>query len=127
MDKQDYIFKIDSIEENSFYKTIDKGIEILNEDMEEMKAAGETVMSGEKSFRLYDTFGFPIDLTRELCEERGITVDEEGYKALMEKQRSTAREATGRNVGDVASAADVVKGVKGGEDFAGYERQTAVS
>ena len=64
VDKQDYIFKILSIEENSFYKTIDKGMEILKEDMEEMKAAGETVMSGEKSFRLYDTYGFPVDLTK---------------------------------------------------------------
>ena len=69
VDKQDYIFKILSIEENSFYKTIDKGMEILKEDMEEMKAAGETVMSGEKSFRLYDTYGFPVDLTKEILEE----------------------------------------------------------
>ena len=72
VDKQDYIFKILSIEENSFYKTIDKGMEILKEDMEEMKAAGETVMSGEKSFRLYDTYGFPVDLTKEILEEAGM-------------------------------------------------------
>ena len=72
VDKQEYIFKILSLEENSFYKTIDNGMEILKQDMEEMKAAGQTVMSGEKSFRLYDTYGFPIDLTKEILEEHSF-------------------------------------------------------
>ena len=115
------------MEEERFARTIDAGLDQVNSILEKLAAEGKTVFSGEDAFRLYDTFGFPIDLTRELCEERGITVDEEGYKALMEKQRSTAREATARNVGDVAWVEDVLKGVKGGEDFVGYESLTAES
>ena len=74
VDKKDHIFKILTLEENSFYKTIDKGMELLKADIEEMKQAGKTVMSGEKSFRLYDTYGFPIDLTKEILEDRKSVV-----------------------------------------------------
>ena len=95
VDKQEYIFKILSIEENSFYKTIDNGMEILKQDMEEMKAAGQTVMSGEKSFRLYDTYGFPIDLTREILEEAGMSVDDDAFAAEMQAQKDRARAARG--------------------------------
>ncbi len=95
VDKQEYIFKILSIEENSFYKTIDKGMEILKEDMEEMKAAGQTVMSGEKSFRLYDTYGFPVDLTKEILEEAGMSIDEDAFAAEMQAQKERARAARG--------------------------------
>ena len=125
--RRDYIVKTIRVEEERFARTIDAGLDQVNSILEKLAAEGKTVFSGEDAFRLYDTFGFPIDLTRELCEERGITVDEEGYKALMEKQRSTAREATARNVGDVAWVEDVLKGVKGGEDFVGYESLTAES
>ena len=125
--RRDYIVKTIRVEEERFARTIDAGLDQVNSILEKLSAEGKTVFSGEDAFRLYDTFGFPIDLTRELCEERGITVDEEGYKALMEKQRSTAREATARNVGDVAWVEDVLKGVKGGEDFVGYESLTAES
>ncbi len=97
VDKQEYIFKILSIEENSFYKTIDKGMEILKEDMEEMKAAGQTVMSGEKSFRLYDTYGFPIDLTKEILEEAGMCVDEEAFASEMQAQKERARSARAKS------------------------------
>lgn len=97
VDKQDYIFKILSIEENSFYKTIDKGMEILKEDMEEMKAAGQTVMSGKKSFRLYDTYGFPIDLTKEILEEAGMSVDEDAFAAEMQAQKERARSARAKS------------------------------
>ena len=86
VEKQDYIFKILSIEENSFYKTIDKGMEILKADMEEMKAAGVKVMSGEKSFRLYDTYGFPVDLTKEILAEEGMEIDEDAFTAEMKAQ-----------------------------------------
>ena len=125
--RRDYIVKTIRVEEERFARTIDAGLDQVNSILEKLAAEGKTVFSGEDAFRLYDTFGFPIDLTRELCEERGITVDEEGYKALMEKQRSTAREATARNVGDVAWVEDVLKGVKGGEDFVGYESLTTES
>lgn len=96
VDKQEYIYKILSVEENSFYKTIDFGMEILKADMEEMKTAGETVMSGEKSFRLYDTYGFPVDLTKEILEEVGMRVDEEAFVAQMKEQKERARAARGK-------------------------------
>lgn len=97
VDKQEYIHKILSVEENSFYKTIDNGMEILKADMEEMKANGETVMSGEKSFRLYDTYGFPIDLTREILEEAGMSVDDDAFTAEMKQQKDRARAARGKS------------------------------
>ena len=93
VEKQDYINKVITVEENSFYKTIDKGMEILKADIEEMKAAGETVMRGEKSFRLYDTYGFPIDLTTEILEEEGLSLDEEAFKKEMQLQKERARAA----------------------------------
>ncbi|WMI81271.1 alanine--tRNA ligase [Anaerotignum sp. MB30-C6] len=97
VDKQEYIYKILSIEENSFYKTIDHGMEILKCDMDEMKAAGQTVMSGEKSFRLYDTYGFPIDLTKEILDEAGMKVDEEAFASEMKQQKERARAARGKS------------------------------
>ncbi len=97
VDKQEYIYKILSIEENSFYKTIDNGMAILKSDMEEMKEAGQTTMSGEKSFRLYDTYGFPIDLTKEILEEAGMDVDEEAFAAEMKQQKERARAARGKS------------------------------
>ena len=97
VDKQEYIYKILSVEENSFYKTIDNGMEILRVDMDEMKAAGQTLMSGEKSFRLYDTYGFPIDLTKEILEEAGMQVDEAAFAAEMKAQKERARAARGES------------------------------
>ena len=97
VEKQDYIFKILSIEENSFYKTIDKGMEILKADMEEMKTAGEKVMSGEKSFRLYDTYGFPVDLTKEILAEEGMEIDEDAFTAEMKAQKERARSARAKS------------------------------
>lgn len=97
VDKQEYVYKILSIEENSFYKTIDNGMEILKSDMEEMKAAGQTTMSGDKAFRLYDTYGFPVDLTKEILEEAGMNVDEEAFLAEMKQQKERARAARGKS------------------------------
>lgn len=97
IDKKDYILKILTIEENSFYKTIDKGMELLKADIEEMKKAGQTVMSGEKSFRLYDTYGFPIDLTKEILEEEGLGLDECAFAEEMKQQKQRARAARGES------------------------------
>ncbi len=97
VEKQDYIFKILSVEENSFYKTIDKGMEILKADMEEMKAAGIKTMSGEKSFRLYDTYGFPVDLTKEILEEEGMEIDEAAFEKEMQEQKDRARLARAKS------------------------------
>lgn len=97
VEKQDYIFKILSIEENSFYKTIDNGMEILKADIAEMKAANQNVMSGEKAFRLYDTYGFPVDLTKEILSEDGMTIDEDGFAEEMKQQKERARAARSKS------------------------------
>ncbi len=92
-EKHDFICKIIRREEEQFDKTIDQGLSILNGHIEELVAAGEKTLSGEKTFKLYDTFGFPIDLTIEILEEKGLSVDEEGFRAEMEKQKTRARDA----------------------------------
>lgn len=92
-DKKDYILKLITTEEENFNKTIDQGLNILSDMMEEMKKEGKTVLSGENTFKLYDTYGFPMDLTIEILEEKGFTADEEGFRQAMEVQRQTAREA----------------------------------
>lgn len=82
-----------TVEEENFNKTIDQGLSILNEKMAELDKSGNMVLSGENTFKLYDTYGFPIDLTIEILQERGFSVDEKGFHEAMEKQRKTAREA----------------------------------
>jgi len=92
-DKKAFIFKVLTQEEEQFNKTIDQGLAILGKMMEETKAAGQTVLSGENTFKLYDTYGFPVDLTSEILAENGFTYDEAGFKACMEEQRTKARNA----------------------------------
>lgn len=92
-DKKDYILKLITTEEENFNKTIDQGLNILSDMMDAMKKEGRTVLSGENTFKLYDTYGFPMDLTIEILEEKGFTADEEGFRQAMEVQRQTAREA----------------------------------
>ncbi|MBR7007198.1 MAG: alanine--tRNA ligase [Ruminococcus sp.] len=94
-EKYDYIVKVLTTEEKNFNATIDRGMKILDDYIEEMNASGKKVLDGESCFKLSDTYGFPIDLTREILEEKGMSVDEEGYNACMEKQRETARTARG--------------------------------
>lgn len=91
----DYIVKLLSNEEKNFNETIDRGIAILNNYIDEMNANGEKVLDGNKCFVLSDTYGFPIDLTREILEEKGLSCDEEGFKKAMEIQKETARKARG--------------------------------
>ena len=90
---KEMIFNVLTEEENKFNKTIDQGLNILSDMEEEMQKNGETVLSGKNAFTLYDTYGFPLDLTKEILEEKGIEIDEDGFKAEMEKQRQTARAA----------------------------------
>lgn len=90
-EKQAMIFKVISEEEDKFNKTIDQGMTILSELEEEMAAKGQTVLSGQDAFKLYDTYGFPLDLTIEILEEKSLTVDEDGFKASMKEQRDKAR------------------------------------
>jgi alanyl-tRNA synthetase len=92
-DKKEYILKLLTIEEDNFYKTIDQGLSILTELEESLVKEGGKVLTGEDAFKLYDTYGFPLDLTKEILEEKGITVDEEGFAKAMNIQRETARSA----------------------------------
>ena len=85
------IFKVLSEEEDKFNKTIDQGLNILSDLEEKLNAEGSKILSGEDAFRLYDTYGFPLDLTKEILEEKGFTVDEDGFKKAMDVQREKAR------------------------------------
>jgi alanyl-tRNA synthetase len=91
--RKDYILKLLTIEENNFSKTIDQGLSILKELEDNLRKEGNKVLSGEDTFKLYDTYGFPYDLTKEILEEKGFSIDEEGFKKAMEIQRQTARSA----------------------------------
>lgn len=94
-EKKDMIFNVIGQEEDQFNKTIDQGLKILSDMIEEMSEKEEQTLSGENAFKLYDTYGFPLDLTMEILEEKGFSVDEEGFKAAMEEQRVKARKARG--------------------------------
>ena len=103
VEKQDYITRIIKIEEENFNRTIDAGMSILTCFMDEHKAANKTVFSGEDAFKLYDTYGFPVDLTIEIIEEQGLTLDKQGFDKLMQEQRVRARAARAA-LGDLAWA-----------------------
>ena len=90
-EKKNMIFKVLTEEENKFDKTIDQGLNILSDMQKEMEANNSKELSGENAFKLYDTYGFPLDLTKEILEEKGFTVDEESFAAAMQKQKETAR------------------------------------
>jgi alanyl-tRNA synthetase len=92
-EKKAMILKVLTQEEDKFNKTIDQGLAILGELEEEMIKEKITILSGENAFKLYDTYGFPLDLTLEILEEKNFSVDEDGFKAAMQKQRETARNA----------------------------------
>lgn len=91
VEKENYVKKVIKIEEEKFNETLDQGVEILNSYIAELKANNEKVLSGEKAFKLYDTYGFPMDLTQEILEEQGYEIDEEGFHSEMEAQRQRAR------------------------------------
>ena len=92
-EKKVMIFKVLSEEEDKFNKTIDQGLAILADMEEEMKNAGSNTLSGENAFKLYDTYGFPLDLTKEILEEKEFAVDEDGFAACMKEQKEKARKA----------------------------------
>lgn len=92
-EKSEFILTVLTQEEDKFDKTIDLGLSILAEMEEEMKAAGTTMLSGENAFKLYDTYGFPVDLTQEILAEKGFTIDETGFAACMQQQKDMARKA----------------------------------
>ena len=92
-EKREFILKVIAKEEEQFNKTIDQGLGILADMIADMEAKGEKTLNGEDAFRLYDTYGFPLDLTKEILEEKELGVDEEGFQACMEVQRKKARDA----------------------------------
>ena len=93
--KRDYILNVIALEEERFDQTIDSGLAILSRITDELKSKGERTIPGADAFKLYDTYGFPIDLTREIAEEAGLAIDEDAFRALMEEQRQRARAARG--------------------------------
>ena len=123
-ERQAYITKIIRVEEENFAKTIDGGMRIFDDMLAGHKAKGDTVFSGADAFKLYDTYGFPIDLTIEMVEEAGMTVDQDAFKTLMEEQRVRARKAR-EALGDLGWA-----GIEFGKDmpatrFLGYTQTEA--
>lgn len=105
--KADYIKKVIRVEEENFEKTVDKGMELLMSILDRVEQKQEEILTGDDAFKLYDTFGFPIDLTMEVTAERGVSVDEERFSALMKEQRERARTAHFAG-GDVAWKDDVL-------------------
>ena len=120
-EKQDYITRVVRTEEENFARTIDAGMKIFSELMAEHKAKDEKVFSGADAFKLYDTYGFPIDLTIEMCEDEGMTVDEDGFKALMEEQKTRAREAR-KALGDLGWAGIGFGKEIPNTEFVGYDK-----
>ncbi len=118
-EKADYVKKIISIEEERFDATIDTGLSILSGMLENLEKTGAKVLSGEDAFKLYDTFGFPVDLTKEIVEEKGVTVDEEAFVKLMTEQKIRARENRKAGGGWSAASTDVLGDINETE-FVGY-------
>ena len=127
-DKKAMILNTLTNEEEKFYKTLDQGMKILNEMLDADKAKGSTVLSGADAFRLYDTYGFPLDLTRDVLEEHGMTIDEDGFAKEMQNQRETARKArkTTNYMGADATVYEQLPLTLTSE-FTGYERLEDVS
>ena len=127
-EKKTFILNVLHNEESQFNKTIDQGLKILADLEAEMKEAGKSVLGGYDAFRLYDTYGFPIDLTREILEEKGYTIDEDGFKEEMEVQRKRAREsrAVSNYMGADATVYDEIdRNIT--TEFTGYDKLEATS
>ncbi len=127
-EKKAHILNVLTMEEEKFNKTIDQGLNILSELEEQILKSDKKVLSGEDAFKLYDTYGFPIDLTTEILSDKGIAVDEEGFKAAMENQRITARNArkTTNYMGADATVYDEID-TSITSEFVGYESLEAES
>lgn len=122
-EKKGFILKVIAKEEEQFNKTIDQGLGILKEMEKEMQEKGEKTLSGADAFKLYDTYGFPLDLTKEILEEKGLAVDEDGFKAAMEEQRvkaRTAREVTNYMGADATVYDEIAAEVT--SVFVGYDK-----
>ncbi len=127
-EKKEFIFNVLTQEETKFNKTIDQGLSILASMEEDMTAKGVKTLTGADAFKLYDTYGFPLDLTKEILEEKGYDIDETGFKASMEEQRVAARTArkTSNYMGADATVYDEIDPSITSE-FVGYDRLEADS
>ena len=113
--QQQLIAKVMKEEEDSFLRTLDKGITLLDKAMDQLKAEGKTELDGEQAFRMFDTYGFPLDLTELICRENGFTVNEEQFNAEMQKQKERARNAA------AVENSDWVELKAGEQQFVGYD------
>ncbi len=123
-EKRDYIKKIIKIEEERFDVTIDNGIMVLTEYIEEAKKAGKSLLSGEQAFKLHDTYGFPLDLTIEMAQEQGLDVDVDGFNKAMQEQKKAARDARGDGSSWDSDAVYEFELVKSATTFTGYDKLT---
>ena len=126
VEKHDYIMKIIKVEEDNFARTLDKGMEILEGYMADMDAAGETELAGELTFKLYDTYGFPLEVTQEILEENGKTADVEGFNKNMAAQKELARANQRDTEGDAWRDASEYSNLDP-TVFLGYTEESAVS
>ena len=113
--QQELIARVMKEEEESFLRTLAKGISMLNASMEQLEAEGKTQLDGTSAFKLFDTYGFPLDLTELICRENGLTLDEEGFAHEMEQQKARARNAA------AVENSDWVTLREGEQQFVGYD------
>jgi alanyl-tRNA synthetase len=125
LEREHYVKKVIHAEEERFAETLDRGLAILNEETAQLKAKGESVISGEVIFKLYDTFGFPVDLTADIVEAEGFTLDEDGFALCMDRQRMKAREHwKGSGEEGLAAIYKELHGSGTRSAFVGYTEQT---
>lgn len=127
-EKQELILKVLTTEEDTFNKTIDQGLKILADMEDKLEKEGKKILSGENVFKLYDTYGFPVDLTIEILDEKGLTIDEDGFKAAMEEQKKRARDARQETnyMGADATVYDLID-TKITSEFVGYDKLITTS
>nr|MBO2493360.1 alanine--tRNA ligase [Clostridia bacterium] len=126
--REDYILRIIQIEEERFRETIDQGLAYLKEYIDDLKQQGQKVLDGSKAFKLYDTYGFPLDLTREILQEEGLEIDEQGFQQEMEVQRERAR-AAHRVTDYMGMDSNIYKLIEAdaSTDFVGYQSLESIS
>lgn len=125
-EKQDFIMRVMKNEEERFHETLHDGLAILEKVIEEQQSKGESYIPGTTTFTLYDTYGFPIELTEEYAEEANMTVDHEGFKSEMEAQRSRARAAR-QNVDSMQVQSEVFSNLQDESEFVGYDTMSVAT
>jgi alanyl-tRNA synthetase len=126
LQQKEFIEKVVRTEEERFHETINEGLEILNEVIEKVKATNETTLNGKDIFKLYDTYGFPVELTEEVAEDEGLTVDHAGFEKEMNAQRQRARSARSKEISMGVQSA-VLTDIKVASKFVGYTTLVATS